>query len=87
MVGAPASIKTFYGAKHALGAFITLKTTNVISLIIIPISPTQIYRLLTQSHPTIRQTLGTTYSPLNLIIYVWENQGSKRTCSIIKARW
>jgi hypothetical protein len=77
MVGAPTSIKTLYGAKHALGAFTTLKTTNVISLIITPISPTRIYRSLTRSHPTIRQTLGTTYSPLNLIIYVWEKSKVK----------
>jgi hypothetical protein len=34
MVGALASTKTFYGAKHALGALITIKTINVISLVI-----------------------------------------------------
>jgi hypothetical protein len=38
MVGALASIKTFYGAKHAFGAFTTIETTNVISLVIILVS-------------------------------------------------
>jgi hypothetical protein len=39
MVGAFASTKIFYETKHTLGAFKTIETTNVISLIIIPISP------------------------------------------------
>jgi len=39
MVGAPTSIKTFYRAKHAFGAFTTVKTTNVTSPVITPISP------------------------------------------------
>jgi hypothetical protein len=39
MVWALASIKTVYGAKHMLGAFTTVKTTNVISPIITLVSP------------------------------------------------
>jgi hypothetical protein len=41
MVGTPTSTKTFYDVKHAFGAFTTIEATNVISLIITPISPPQ----------------------------------------------
>jgi hypothetical protein len=52
MVGALASTKMFYEAKHAFGAFTTVKITNATSPIVTPISlPQQVYRLSTQSHP------------------------------------
>jgi hypothetical protein len=38
MVGTPTSTKTFYEAKNTLGAFTTIEITNVISLIVTPIS-------------------------------------------------
>jgi hypothetical protein len=41
MVGALTSTKTFYGAKHALGALITIETTNVISPVTTLVSPPQ----------------------------------------------
>jgi hypothetical protein len=48
-------VKMFYGAKHALGVFTTVKTTNVISLVISPVSlPQHVYRSSTQFHPTIK---------------------------------
>jgi hypothetical protein len=52
MVGALASMKTFYRAKHTLGAFIIVQTTNALSPVITLISPPQwVYRSLTQTHP------------------------------------
>jgi len=41
MVGAFESTKMFYRAKHTLGAFTTVKTTNAISPVITPISSPQ----------------------------------------------
>jgi hypothetical protein len=51
MTRALASTKMFYEAKHALGALITIETTNVISPIITLVSPPQkVYRSSTQFH-------------------------------------
>jgi hypothetical protein len=45
MVRALASTKTLIEAKHALGAFTTIETTNAISLVITSISlPQQVYQ-------------------------------------------
>jgi hypothetical protein len=44
MTRAFASTKTFYEAKHALGAFTTVETTNAISPVITSVSlPQQVY--------------------------------------------
>jgi hypothetical protein len=53
MARALAATKMFYGTKHALGAFTTIKTTNAISPIITLVSlPQQVYQSSIRSHPT-----------------------------------
>jgi hypothetical protein len=50
--------KWFYGAKHALGAFTIVETTNVISQVITSVLlPQWVYRSSIQSHPVIKTSI------------------------------